>query len=102
MKTKITNLNIAGLDIPLNSVESFEDSRVGEYDSETREINILSRCFGNPTVFMPILVHEMAHCALDLSGANYEMSDKTEEQVVTAIETLLVPAVKRLDNTLSL
>lgn len=101
MKNNITNINIGGLEIALNSVESFEDSRVGEYDSESREINILSRCFGNTKVFMPILIHEMVHCALDISGANYGMSDKTEEQVVTAIETLLVPAVQRLDKSFS-
>lgn len=97
MKNNIYNLKIAGLDIPVNYVASFDDSRVGEYDSERREINLLLRLQDDPKALMTTLVHELVHCVLDVSGANYGMSEKTEEQVVMAVEALAVPAVRLLD-----
>tara|TARA_R110001592_G_scaffold49776_1_gene154779 strand:+ start:2533 stop:2856 length:324 start_codon:yes stop_codon:yes gene_type:complete len=91
------NLRVAGMDIPLNIVESFPDGSLGEYDGNVREISISKACFKDVNLFRSTLVHEVVHCALDLSGANYGMSSKTEEQVVTAVEALAIPAVRSID-----
>ena len=97
MKNKISSIAVAGIDIPLNLVQSFPDGRLAEYDGNRREINIAEECVADPKLCRSTLVHEVVHCALDLSGANYGMSEKTEEQVVTAVEALAVPAVRLID-----
>lgn len=89
-------ISVAGQDIPINIVEEFGDDRLAEYDSTHRCINIGKEVLKTKELFRSTLVHEIIHCALDLSGANYNMPLKTEEQVVTAIEALAVPAVVKL------
>tara|TARA_R110002020_G_scaffold318817_2_gene534472 strand:+ start:1999 stop:2310 length:312 start_codon:yes stop_codon:yes gene_type:complete len=94
---KHSSIRVAGMDIPLNIVESFPDGRLGEYDGNKREISLSKECLDDHKLCRATLVHEVVHCALDLSGANYGMSEKTEEQVVTAVEALAVPAVRLID-----
>lgn len=89
-------ISVAGQDIPINIVEEFGDDRLAEYDSTHRCINIGKEVLKTKELFRSTLVHEIIHCALDLSGANYNMPLKTEEQVVTAVEALAVPAVVKL------
>ena len=97
INNKPTSVIIGGITIPIRVVEEFSDQRLGEYDGEKREISVTRRCYEDPTLFNWVIVHEMVHCALDISGANYGMSTKTEEQVVSAVEALLVPAVRLFD-----
>jgi hypothetical protein len=89
-------INIAGIDIPINIVEEFGDDRLAEYDSTHRCINIGTEVLKTKELFKATLVHEIIHCALDLSGANYNMPIKTEEQVVIAVEALAAPAIVRI------
>ena len=98
MKNNVSSIKVAGIDIPLNVVASFPDGRLGEYDGNKREISLSQECLSNMKLFQATLIHEVVHCALDLSGANYGMSEKTEEQVVTAVEALAVPAVRLIDD----
>jgi|TARA_B100001093_G_scaffold56903_1_gene48096 exo-beta-1,3-glucanase (GH17 family) len=94
-------INIAGQDIPINIVEEFGDERLAEYDSTHRCINIGKEVLKTKELFRSTLVHEIIHCALDLSGANYNMPVKTEEQIVMAVEALAVPAVVKVWGLLS-
>lgn len=98
MKNSVSSIQVAGLNIPLNVVLSFPDGRLAEYDGNKREINIAKECLSDNKLCRATLIHEVVHCALDLSGANYGMSEKTEEQVVTAVEALAVPAVRLIDD----
>tara|TARA_B100001059_G_scaffold95433_1_gene94621 strand:- start:772 stop:1095 length:324 start_codon:yes stop_codon:yes gene_type:complete len=92
-----SSIQVAGMKIPLIIVESFPDGTLGEYNGNTREISLSKECFKDEGLFRSTLIHEAVHCALDLSGANYGMTTKTEEQVVTAVEALVVPAVRLID-----
>ena len=71
MKNNVSSIKVAGLDIPLNVVASFPDGRLGEYDGNKREISLSQECLSNMKLFQATLIHEVVHCALDLSGANY-------------------------------
>ncbi len=74
--------------------------RLGEYDPSLRCINISSETLKERQLFRDTLVHEVVHCALDLAGISFNTSgaltEKKEEQVVTAVETLAAPAIVRV------
>ena len=77
---------VAGMRIPINVKEELPGS-LAEYD-----VNILR----DKQLFRSTIVHELIHCALDLAGVSFNMPTKTEEQIVTAVESLAAPAIVRV------
>jgi hypothetical protein len=92
-------VNIGGKRIPINVLDEMP-GRLAEYDSEYRCINISAHILKDRQLFRDTLVHEVIHCALDLAGISFNtsgvLSEKIEEQVVTAVETLAAPAIIRV------
>lgn len=92
-------INIGGKRIPVKIKKEMPGS-LGEYDSELRCINLVEGTLKDRQLFRDTLVHEALHCALDLAGISFNtsgvLSEKIEEQVVTAIETLAAPAIIRV------
>ena len=92
-------ITVAGQRIPVNVLEDMP-GRLAEYDPELRGINIHSSVLRDRQLFRSTLVHEVIHCALDLAGISFNtsrvLSEKIEEQVVTAVESLAAPAIIRV------
>lgn len=92
-------INVGGKRIPV-IVKSKLPGRLAEYDPEKRCIIIVESILEDRNVFRDTLVHEVLHCALDLAGISFNtsgvLSEKVEEQVVTAVETLAAPAIIRV------
>ena len=92
-------INVAGQRIPVNVKEDMP-GRLAEYDPELRCINIHVSVLRDRQLFRSTLVHEVIHCALDLAGISFNtsrvLSEKIEEQVVTAVESLAAPAIIRV------
>ena len=92
-------INIGGKRIPVNVVKEIPGC-LGEYDPEFRCINLAEGTLKDRKLFRDTLVHEVIHCALDLAGISFNtsgvLSEKIEEQVVTAVETLAAPAIIRV------
>jgi len=92
-------VNIGGKRIPVVCVDALPGA-LAEYDSEKRHIKILKSLLEDKQVFRDTLIHEVIHCALDLAGISFNtsgvLSEKIEEQVVTAVETLAAPAIIRV------
>ena len=92
-------INVAGQRIPVNVLEDMP-GRLAEYDPELRCINIHRSVLRDRQLFRSTLVHEVIHCALDLAGISFNtsrvLSEKIEEQVVTAVESLAAPAIIRV------
>ena len=92
-------VNIGGKRIPINVLDELP-GRLAEYDSEFRCINISAYILKDRQLFRDTIVHEVIHCALDLAGISFNtsgvLSEKIEEQVVTAVETLAAPAIIRV------
>ena len=92
-------VNVAGQRIPVHVKQELPGS-LGEYDSELRCINLHESVLRDRQLLRATLVHEVIHCALDLAGISFNtsgvLSEKIEEQVVTAVETLAAPAIIRV------
>lgn len=92
-------INVAGIRVPVHVKEEMP-GRLAEYDSELRCINIHESVLRDRQLFRATLVHEVIHCALDLAGISFNtsgvLSEKVEEQVVTAVETLAAPSIIRV------
>ena len=92
-------INVGGKRIPVHVVKDLP-GRLGEYDPELRCINLSADTLRDRSLFRDTLVHEVLHCALDLAGVSFNtsgvLSEKIEEQVVTAVETLAAPAIIRV------
>ena len=92
-------INVGGKRIRVVVVEELPGS-LAENDPEKRAINMLAELLQDKQLFRETLVHEVIHCALDLAGISFNtsgvLSEKIEEQVVTAIETLAAPAIIRV------
>jgi|TARA_A100001391_G_scaffold200348_2_gene184744 hypothetical protein len=86
---------VAGMRIPINVKEELPGS-LAEYDPEMRCINIHVSILRDKQLFRSTIVHELIHCALDLAGVSFNMPTKTEEQIVTAVESLAAPAIVRV------
>ncbi len=90
------SIDVAGIHIPVH-VKTEMPGRLAEYDPELRCINIHESVLRDRSLLRDTLVHEVLHCALDLAGISYNtsgvLSEKVEEQVVTAVETLAAPAI---------
>ena len=85
--------------MPVNGQEDMP-GRLAEYDPELRCINIRGSVLRDRQLFRSTLVHEVIHCAIDLAGISFNtsrvLSEKIEEQVVTAVESLAAPAIIRV------
>ena len=92
-------INVAGQRIPVH-VKKEMPGRLAEFDPELRCINIHESILRDRQLLRATLVHEVIHCALDLAGISFNtsgvLSEKVEEQVVTAVETLAAPAIIRV------
>lgn len=92
-------INVGGKRIPVHVLRDIPGC-LGEYDSELRCINLSANILKDRQLFRDTLVHEVLHCALDLAGVSFNtsgvLSEKIEEQVVTAVETLAAPAIIRV------
>ncbi len=99
MKKPPEFVNVGGKRIPVNVLGQLP-GRLGEYDPERRCINISESVLGDRALLRDTLVHEVIHCALDLAGVSFNtsgaLSIRTEEMVVTAVETLAAPAIVRI------
>ena len=93
------HINVAGIRIPVHIKEEMP-GRLAEYDPEMRSINIHVSVLRDRQLFRATLVHEVIHCALDLAGISFNtsrvLSEKIEEQVVSAVESLAAPAIIRV------
>ena len=93
------HINVAGIRIPVHIKEEMP-GRLAEYDPEMRCINIHVSVLRDRQLFRATLVHEVIHCALDLAGISFNtsrvLSEKIEEQVVSAVESLAAPAIIRV------
>ncbi len=93
-----STLNIAGQSITVK-VTPMDDS-FGFYDEVTRTITLDSSLLTDEPRLREILVHEIVHCALALSGlAPNVLSGKAEEAVATCVSSLALPAILGLDLT---
>ena len=92
-------INVAGQRIPVH-VKKEMPGRLAEFDPELRCINIHESILRDRQLFRATMVHEVIHCALEMAGISFNtsgvLSEKVEEQVVTAIETLAAPAIIRV------
>ena len=93
------HINVAGIRITVHIKEEMP-GRLAEYDPEMRCINIHVSVLRDRQLFRATLVHEVIHCALDLAGISFNtsrvLSEKIEEQVVSAVESLAAPAIIRV------
>ncbi len=94
-------INVGGKRITINILPPEKlPGRYGEYDPGLRCINLSSDILESRQLFRDTLVHEVIHCAFDLAGLSFNTSgaltERKEEQVVTAVETLAAPAIIRV------
>jgi len=92
------SLTIGGRRVPV-LVEDLGGNH-GEYDANTKTIRVDRAVLGDRELLRAVLIHEAAHCALDLAGltsyTSGSMTMKLEEQVVSVIENFIAPVIRRI------
>ena len=82
----IESVILLGQEIKLKHRKTKKDSH-GECDADMRTIELNNSLKGN--FAMRVLIHELTHAGLRLSGVDYHLPEAVEEQICTLMESLV-------------
>jgi len=82
----VESVLLLGQEIKLKHRKPKKDSH-GECDADMRTIELNSNLTGN--FAMRVLIHELVHSGLRLGGVDYHLTEASEEQICTLMESLV-------------
>ena len=91
-----TRVLIGGVKHRVTSPKALSDKLYGVYHEANRLIQLNPRLNNTEDLKYETLMHEVTHGALSVSGLSNLLSDKEEEAVVCMIDTILIPAILRI------
>jgi hypothetical protein len=99
MSKRPTKVNVLGVPFSIEYVADLKasdgDTVMGETLGEERTIRICTTKNKNQELVEAVILHEIIHAALYISGQTERLGDKHEESLVLALENALAPIYRR-------